>query len=85
MKYTVRWTETSLHQLKRLDKVTSERIIAKVEAISGIPFRFLKPLKGFDLYVLRVGDYRVLMSIEQKKMIIFVLEVGHRRSIYRKC
>jgi len=85
MKYTVRWTETSLHQLKRLDKVTSERIIAKVEAISEIPFRFLKPLKGFDLYVLRVGDYRVLMSIEQKKMIIFVLEVGHRRSIYRKC
>lgn len=84
MKYTVRWTETSLYQLKKVDKVTAERITAKVEAVSEIPFRFVKPLKGFDLYVLRVGDYRVIMSIEQEKMIIFVFEVGHRRSIYKK-
>lgn len=84
MKYTVRWTETSLHQLKRLDKVAAERIIAKVEVVSEMPFRFLKPLKGFDLYVLRVRDYRVIMSIEQKKIVVFVFEVGHRRSTYRK-
>ncbi len=84
MKYTVRWTETSLCQLKKLDKVTAERIIAKVEVVSEMPFRFVKLLKGFDLYVLRVGDYRIIMSIEQEKMVIFVLEVGHRRSIYRK-
>ena len=83
MKYTVRWTETSLHQLKKVDKAAAERIIAKVEAVSEMPFRFVKLIKGFDLYVLRVGDYRVIMSIEQKKMVIFVFEVGHRRYIYR--
>jgi len=83
MKYTVRWTETSLHQLKKVDKAAAERIIAKVEAVSEMPFRFVKRLKGFDLYVLRVGDYRIIMSIEQKKMVIFVFEVGHRRYIYR--
>ena len=84
MKYIVRWTETSLYQLKKLDRVTSERIIAKIDAMSEIPFRFVKSLKGFDLYVLRVGDYRVIMGIEQERMIIFVLEIGHRRSIYKK-
>jgi mRNA interferase RelE/StbE len=84
MTYTIRWTETSLCRLKKLERVTAQRIIAKTEALSEVPFRFVKPLKGFNLYVLRVGDHRVIMSIEQRKMIISVLEVGHRKSIYRK-
>lgn len=55
MKYTVEWTETSFSQLKKLDKVAAERIIAKVEAMSEMPFRSVKQLKRVDLYVLRVG------------------------------
>jgi mRNA interferase RelE/StbE len=84
MKYEVKWTETSLKQLKKLDKTIAERVINKVEKASKNPFHYVKALKGFDLYSLRVGDYRVIMSIEKKKMIIFVLEVGHRRAIYKK-
>jgi mRNA interferase RelE/StbE len=84
MKYDVKWTETSLSQLKKLEKPVAERIIEKVETISEMPFRFLKPLKGVDLYVLRAGDYRVITSIEKGKMILFILEIGHRRTIYRK-
>jgi mRNA interferase RelE/StbE len=84
MKYDVKWTETSLGQLKKLDKATAKRIIDKVEKISKNPFKFVKKLKEFDLFRLRVGDYRVIMNVEKKKMIIFVLEVGHRRVIYRK-
>jgi len=61
-----------------------KRIIDKVEKISKNPFKFVKKLKEFNLFRLRVGDYRVIMSIEKKKMIIFVLEVGHRRVIYRR-
>ena len=84
MKYDVKWTETSLGQLKKLDKAMAKRIIGKVEKISKNPFNFVKKLKEFNLFRLRVGDYRVIMSIEKKKMIIFVLEVGHRRVVYRR-
>ncbi|MEM2990305.1 MAG: type II toxin-antitoxin system RelE/ParE family toxin [Halobacteria archaeon] len=84
MTYEVRWTETSLKQLEKLDKKIAKRIIDKVESISKDPFLFVKKLKGFDLYRLRVGDYRVIMSIERKKMIVFILEVGHRSVIFRK-
>jgi len=84
MKYDVKWTETSLGQLKKLDKPMAKRIIDKVEKISKKPFKFVKKLKEFNLFRLRVGDYRVIISIEKKKMIIFVLEVGHRRVIYRR-
>jgi mRNA interferase RelE/StbE len=84
MRYEVKWTDISLRQMKKLPKDAVKRIIEKVESISKDPFMFVSKLKGFDLYKLRVGDYRVIMSIEKKKMIIFVLEVGHRSIIYRK-
>lgn len=45
---------------------------------------FVKRLKGFNLYALRVGDYRVIMSIENKLLVIFVLDVVHGSVIYRK-
>jgi len=83
MKYEVKWTQTSLDQLKKLDKTIVERIINKVEKTSEKPFNFVKKLKKFNLFRLRVGDYRIIMSIEKEKMIIFVLEVGHRRVIYK--
>jgi mRNA interferase RelE/StbE len=83
MKYEVKWTKTSLDQLKKLDKNIAKRVMDKVEEITKNPFNFVKKLKQFNLFRLRVRDYRVIMSIENKKMIIFVLEVGHRSVIYR--
>jgi mRNA interferase RelE/StbE len=84
MRYEVRWTETSLRQLEKLEKSTAKRIVDKVEFISEDPFAHVQKLKVFGLYRLRAGDHRVIMSIERKKMIVFVLEVGHRSVIYRK-
>ena len=84
MTYEVKWTDTSLKQLEKFDKGIAERIIDKVEHISKDPFMFVKKLKGLNLYSLRIGDHRAIINIEGKKMIIFVLEVGHRNVIYRK-
>jgi mRNA interferase RelE/StbE len=83
MKYEVRWTETSIGQLKKLNKKLVKRIVDKMESISRDPFLHVQKLKGFDLYRVRVGDYRLIVSIEKRRMIVFVLEVGHRRAIYR--
>lgn len=82
MAYEVKWTDTALKQLKKLDIQVVKRIINKVETITKDPFSFVEKLKGFDLYKLRIGDYRVIMGIESDKMIIFVLEAGHRSIIY---
>ncbi|MHA1677552.1 MAG: type II toxin-antitoxin system RelE family toxin [Promethearchaeota archaeon] len=84
MKYEVKWTDTSLRELEKLTKKQAKRIIDKVESVASDPFRFVKKLRGFDLYRLRIGDYRVIMSIERCKLVIFVLDVGHRKVIYRK-
>jgi mRNA interferase RelE/StbE len=43
-----------------------------------------KKLKGTeDLYRIRVGDYRVIYTIESKRLVVLVVNVGNRRDIYR--
>ncbi len=84
MNYKILWTEKSLKQLKKLDKPMQKRIIEKVDSISYDPFSHVTKLVGLDFYRLRVGDYRIIMTIENGKMVIFVLEIGHRGDIYKK-
>ena len=84
MPYEVRWTDTSLGQLGKLEKNLKIKIVEKVSSVSDKPFSFVKRLTGSKLYSLRVGDYRVIMSIENGTMLIFVLEIGHRSKIYQK-
>lgn len=84
MPYEVRWTDLSLRQLEKLEKSLRNRVVEKVSAISDRPFSFVKRLTGSILYSLRIGDFRVILSIENKLMIIFVLEIGHRSKIYQK-
>ena len=84
MSYEVRWTKTALNSLKRIRREDAERIINKVEEIKHNPYKYVKKLRGLPFYSLRVGKYRVILVIEAKKLVIFVLEVEHRRSVYRK-
>lgn len=37
-----------------------------------------------DLHRVRVGDYRLIYSVENNELIIVVVSVGHRRDIYKK-
>ena len=84
MSFEVKWTETALKSLKKLDKKSIKRIIEKVEGIKENPFLYVKKLKGIPLYSLRVGKYRIILSIEFKKLVIFVIEVEHRKKVYKK-
>ncbi len=42
-----------------------------------------KKLKGRDAYRIRVGNYRVIYEIEDDKLIVLVIAIGHRSSVYR--
>ena len=39
---------------------------------------------GDNLYRLRVGDYRVIYQIQEKRLIVLVIAVGHRAEVYRR-
>jgi len=83
MSYEVEFTDTAKRQLKKLDKNTQTRIINALTRIRVRPHVFVKKIVGDDGYRLRVGDYRVILDIDQGKLIILILKVGHRKNIYK--
>lgn len=83
MTFAVKWTNRARKSLEKLEREMIIRIIKKVEASKKNPFLYMKWLPGKKIWRLRVGDYRVLIDIDTEKEIIYVLEVGHRRSIYK--
>jgi len=40
-------------------------------------------LTGYDAYRIRVGDYRVVYSILDDRLVILIIKIAHRRDIYR--
>ncbi len=82
MSYQVTWSQRSRKDLDALDDKLRRRIITKVESITEQPFSYVKHLVGVPLYSLRVGDYRVIMDIKNKQMLIFVVMIGHRKKVY---
>lgn len=56
-----------------------------VETLAEDPSLASKKLVGSDsIYRIRVGDYRIIYSIESSVLTIEIIKVGHRREIYRK-
>ena len=43
----------------------------------------VKKLHGQDRYRIRVGDYRVIYQIEDEVLLVLVVEIAHRREVYR--
>jgi mRNA interferase RelE/StbE len=43
----------------------------------------VKALKRHDRYRLRVGDWRVIYTLQQDALVVLVVRIGHRREVYR--
>ena len=84
MVWEVIWSEKSVKQLEKIDKKNAQKIYDSVLACAKDPFRAVMRLTNSPFYRLRVGNYRVILDLQQKKIIIFVVEVDHRGKIYKK-
>ena len=58
-----------------------DRIISAIERIRLRPDSYVTKLVGDAAYRLRVGDYRVLLDIEDDKLLILVIKIGHRKYV----
>ncbi|MEK6935557.1 MAG: type II toxin-antitoxin system RelE/ParE family toxin [Nanoarchaeota archaeon] len=81
--YEIIVSDNAKEQLKKLSQEIKNRIGNVLERIRIRPFYFVKRLVGSPYYRLRVGDYRVILDIQNERLIIFVIEVGHRKNIYK--
>jgi mRNA interferase RelE/StbE len=86
MSWQIIFTRKAQKQINDLDKPTQLRIKkAIIEKLLTNPAAYLETLVG-DLggyYKFRVGDYRLICTKEDEKLIVIVIELGHRREVYK--
>lgn len=73
-----------LEHIYQFDKKLYTRLINAISALQKNPYlgKALKArLKGD--YSLRIADYRVIYTIHKNVLIIYIIDVGHRKNIYR--
>jgi mRNA interferase RelE/StbE len=71
--------------LARIDPVIQRRIGKAIDALSTNPEPAgCKPLRGMtDVLRIRVGDYRILYELERADQVVVVVDIDHRKDIYR--
>jgi len=87
-KYQVRLETRAQKNLKKMDPNDAMIIMAWIKknlVNCEDPYAYGKPLKGNlkEKWRYRIGDYRLICNINDKKIVILVLEAGHRREIYK--
>ena len=85
--WTIEFDERAQRELAKLDRPIAKRIWRFLKdriAPSDDPRAFGKPLQHnlAGKWRYRVGDYRILCNIEDDNLIVLVVEIGHRSSIY---
>jgi len=84
VKYEVRIIPVAEREMDRLSTAVRGRISRRILSLEDNPRpRSAKKLSGRGEYRLRIGDYRVLYTINDKGRIVTVFAVGHRREVYR--
>jgi mRNA interferase RelE/StbE len=86
--WAVEISRTAEKQIKKLDRAAQVSVVRflreQVEPASN-PRSLGKPLHGDKqgLWRYRVGDYRLICEIQDKRVVVHVLRVGHRKEVYR--
>ena len=84
MAYQVIIKRPAEKELDALQANIRERIIKHLLDLEENPRPSgIKKLQGQESYRLRVGDYRVLYTVDDKAKQVVILAIGHRREVYR--
>ena len=79
--FELEWKKSAIKETYKLEKNISSRIFKKVDELkSGFQSKDIKRIQGENKFRVRVGDYRVLFSLEND--LITIWKVGKRKKIY---
>lgn len=82
--HKIEFTKRAKKQFDKLSWDIQERIISVLERTKIRPGDYFERLVGEKAYKLRIGKYRVIADLINDKLIILVLEIGHRKNIYKR-
>jgi len=84
--YTVEWSARATKHLDKLERHVARAVVRFMQdRVHGAadPRVIGKPLRGEKLWRYRLGDYRILCHIDDAVLTVLVVELGHRRDVYR--
>jgi len=85
--WVLRFAVQAAEQMRRLDKKTAQRIKTYLSEMvaSGDPRSRGRALSGSlaGYWRYRVGDYRVIAAIEDERLVVVAVQIGHRSQVYR--
>ncbi len=87
MAWTIEYRPMARRQLKKLDRNAQLEILDYLDAriaSAKTPRAFGKPLRHeqFGLWRYRVGNYRIICELQERKLVVLVVAIGHRKNIY---
>ena len=80
--YDLKFDKKAIDFLDKIEKKDKKRIWNKLQECKMDPFRYLKHLENMEGYKLRVGDYRIIIDVENIIKILNVVKIGSRKNIY---
>lgn len=82
--YSLFFKDSVRKDLDSIAKNDLRRIIERIESLAENPRPLgCEKLSGQEKYRLRQGNYRIIYSIQDIQLTVWVVKVGHRREVYR--
>ena len=82
--YDIYFKESVWKDLRKIEKADLKRILSRIEKLGNEPRPAgCENLSGQTRYRIRQGKYRIVYSIHGRELTIWIIKVGHRKSIYR--
>lgn len=83
-KYKVEIKQSAVKELNKIPVRDLKKIVSKIESLSNNPRPTgCEKLSTLERYRIRQGNYRILYSIEDDILTVYVVKIGHRKDIYR--
>ena len=83
-RYSIEIKRSAVKEIERLPRHDIKAVLDAIASLAENPRPHgSKKLSGQEKYRLRCGNYRILYSIEDDVLTVFIVKVGHRKDVYR--
>ncbi len=81
--YDIFFKESVWKELRKVPKIDLKRILSRIQKLKDAPHPIgCEKLSDQELYRVRQGKYRIVYSIQDNELAVWVINVGHRKNVY---
>ena len=83
--YKIYFRKSAAKELRKLPNPAIQKVIKRIEALAIDPRPVgCEKLTGQEFYRIRQGNYRIVYSIQDDELTVWVIKISHRKDIYKR-